>query len=700
MRRLLFIPILLILISTSSFAASNHLANEKSRYLLDHAGNPVDWRPWGEEAFEKARREDKPIFLSIGYASCHWCHVMERESFENRAVAELLNTSFVPVLVDREERPEVDATYMTFVEAMTGGGGWPANLVITADRKPLVGATYMPPEALSRLLVAVSNQWHDGRDTLLQSSDQMIEVVRSMNAADKAAADAPGAPVLDATFEQIRTAYDAEHGGFGTGGPKFPQPLLVDFLLRYGQRTGNETARTVALKTLDAMARGSIYDQIGGGFYRYTTDADWRVPHYEKMLYDQALNAIAYTEAWQVTHDERYAAVVRGTLACVLRDMRQQNGAFDSGLDADSPSMKEGTKEQVEGAVYFWTPAEIASVIGTKDAGVIAYYYGIDGDSKLPYLAHSASETREKFGRTKAELDNTLTAARRKLLAYRERRPQPARDDKVVTGWNGLMISALARAGAALDEPRYTEAAAQAAAFVEARLYDAKAKKLYRRFRGGSAGIDALPEDYAMLIQGLLDAYEASFDIRLLDFAVDLQQRFDERFWSGKDGRYVSTGAPVAGVISEADSPIPTANSLAVGNLLRLGEITDSAAWRARALMILRSYGGRMSSSPVELVQLVSALSSTLTPQKQIVLAGDPRKPGTRALLRVVNERFLPNRILLLADSGPSQKRLGHWLPFVAAMKPIGGQPTAYICEHYTCKLPTSDLKEVAKLLQ
>jgi uncharacterized protein YyaL (SSP411 family) len=698
LRRLLF-TILLTFVA-SSLTASNHLTNEKSRYLLDHAGNPVDWHPWGDDAFDKARREGKPLFLSIGYASCHWCHVMERESFENPGIADLLNKNFIPVLVDREERPEVDAAYMTFVQAMTGGGGWPANLVITADRKPIVGVTYLPPEALGRLLVTMSDQWREDRDALLRSSDQLIDVVRSMTDSAAATPDAPGAPVLDATFEQIRGSYDAGHGGFGAGGPKFPQPLLVGFLLRYQQRTNNDTARAMALKTLDAMVDGSIYDQVGGGFHRYTTDAGWRVPHYEKMLYDQALNAIAYTEAWQITHDDRYAAVVRGTLDYVLRDLRQANGAFDSGQDADSLVPMKAGPELVEGAFYFWTPAEIASVVGAKRADLVTWYYGIDADSKLPSRAHSVSETRKTFGLSETELIDRLTTARRMLLEIREKRPQPTRDDKVLTGWNGLMISALARAGATLDEPRYSRAAAQAASFIQATLYDAKSKTLYRRYRAGSAGIDALPEDYAMLIQGMLDAYEASFDIRFLDFAAELQQRFDERYWSAKEGRYVSTSAPVAGVTTEGDSPIPTANSLAVGNLLRLGEIVDSAAWRARAMTIVRSFGGRLASSPIELPQLASALSSALTTPKQIVIAGDPRQPETRALLRVVNGRLLANRILLVADGGPSQKRLAHWLPFVAGMKPIDRRPTAYICEHYTCKLPTSDPEQVAKLLQ
>jgi uncharacterized protein YyaL (SSP411 family) len=444
------------------------------------------------------------------------------------------------------------------------------------------------------------------------------------------------------------------------------------------------------------MKSGSVYDQIGGGFHRYTTDAQWREPHYEKMLYDQALNAIAYTEAWQITKDPSYAEVVRGTLDYALRSLQEpQSKAFNSGQDADSlVPMKDGP-QMIEGASYRWTPAELAQWAGEQPAQVLAYYYGLTAEQQLPYLAHTKSETRKKFGLTEAELDNLLTTAREKLLTTREKRPQGFRDDKILAGWNGLMISALARGGAALEERRYVKAAAEAARFVQARLYDAKAKKLYRRYRAGSAGIDALPEDYALLIQGMLDAYEASFDVRFIDFAAELQSRFDEKYWDEKEGRYRSTSAPIAGITSEGDSPTPSANSVAVSNLLRLGEITDSGGWRARAMVIVKSFSGRMASSPIDLPQLASALSDALTTPKQIVIAGDPFRDETRALLRTINERFIPNRVLLLADAGAGQKRLAQWLPFVADMK-----PTAYICEHYACKMPTSDPNQVIKLLE
>jgi uncharacterized protein YyaL (SSP411 family) len=715
LRRSLVLSGFLILAALPTFAAPpaasarpqpgrNHLAGAKSRYLLDHADNPVDWYPWSDDAFAKAQKEGKPVYLSIGYASCHWCHVMERETFENAEVAKLLNGGYVAILVDREEHPEVDATYMAFVQAMTGSGGWPANLILTADRKPLFGATFLRPDAVTQLLAGFSEKWKSDRASLLASSDSLISMVRSMNATP-VAVDVPAQQILDKLVSQIHESYDGEHGGFGgNGGPKFPQPLLLDFLLRYSlgpKSDARGTARAMAIRTLDAMKNGAVYDQIGGGFHRYTTDAKWREPHYEKMLYDQALNAIAYTEAWQITRDDSYADVVRGTLDYVLRSLRgPDTKAFDSGQDADSLVPKKDGPELIEGAAYAWTPEQLASIAGPQAAEVLVYYYGISAESHLPYIAHSKGETRKKFSLTEAEFDNLLTTARGKLLTDREKRPQGFRDDKVLAGWNGLMISALARGGAVLGERRYIDAAVQAARFLQSRLYDAKAKKLYRRYRAGGAGIDALPEDYALLIQGMLDAYEASFDVRFLDFAAELQARFDERFWNEMEGRYMSTTAPIAGVTSDGDSPIPSANSVAVSNLLRLGEITDSGGWRARAMVIVKSFSGRLAASPIDLPQLASALSAALTTPKQIVVAGDPFRDETRALLRTINERFVPNRVLLLADGGAGQKRLAQWLPFVADVKPIDRQPTAYICEHYACKMPTSDPNQVIKLLE
>ncbi|MEO8034506.1 MAG: thioredoxin domain-containing protein [Acidobacteriota bacterium] len=683
----------------TSRPSQNRLAGEKSRYLLEHADNAVQWLPWGDEAFTLARKSDKPVFLSIGYASCHWCHVMERESFERGEVAEMINRYFVPVLVDREEHPDVDATYMAYLEAMTGGGGWPANFIVTPDRKPVIGATYLKPEALNRLLVVVSNRWSSDRPALLASTEQLALMVRSMRDTSIPAADVPGAPLLGQIAAAIKDSYDREHGGFGTA-PKFPQPLLVGFLIRESARRKDDLGRTVVLGTLHGMASGAIHDQIGGGFHRYTTDAGWQVPHYEKMLYDQALMAIAYTEAWQWTHDPAFGDVARDTLDYALRDLRNPAGGFDSGQDADSIVAGRSGPMLVEGLFYFWSSDEVTRLLGAKTADVINYYYGLGATKKLPYVAHSAAETRKKFGLSESEFATLLTTARTKMLDVRRKRPRPFRDDKMLAGWNGLMISALARGGTALDDSRYTNAAAETARFVLAKLYDRPAKRLSRRYRNGSAGIDALPEDYALLIQGLLDAYESSFDIKLLTTAVELQNLFDAKFWVETAARYQAPAGPLGSVVTETDSPIPTANSVAAMNLQRLGEMTDNKAWRARASLIFRSFATQLSESPASLPQLASALSMSLSTPKQIVIAGERSSQETHALMRVINGTFVPNRVVLLADGSTGQAQLARWLPFVEAMTRLEKHSTAYICESYACKMPSFDPAQIARLLE
>lgn len=677
----------------------NRLAGEKSRYLLEHADNAVQWLPWGDEAFALARKSDKPVFLSIGYASCHWCHVMERESFEQGEVAEMINRYFVPVLVDREEHPDVDATYMAYLEAMTGGGGWPANFIVTPDRKPVIGATYLKPEALSRLLVVVSNRWSSDRPALLASTEQLALMVRSMRETSVPAADVPGAPLLGQVAAAIKDSYDREHGGFGSA-PKFPQPLLLDFLIRESVRRKDDLGRTVVLGTLRRMADGAIHDQIGGGFHRYTTDAAWQVPHYEKMLYDQALMAIAYTEAWQWTHDPAFAAVARDTLDYALRGLRNPAGGFDSGQDADSIVAGRSGPMLVEGVFYFWSSDEVTRLLGAKTADVINYHYGLGPAESLPYVAHPAAETRAKFGLSESEFTSLLDTARAKMLDVREKRPRPFRDDKMLAGWNGLMISALARGGTALDDSRYTNAAAETARFAVAKLYDRQAKKLFRRYRNGSAGIDALPEDYALLIQGLLDAYESSFDIRLLTTAVELQDLFDSRFWVETAARYQAPAGPLGIVLTESDSPIPSANSVAAMNLQRLGEMTDNKVWRGRAALIFRSFATQLGESPTSLPQLASALSMSLSTPRQIVIAGDRFSEETHALLRVVNGTFVPNRVVLLADGSAGQAQLARWLPFVKDMTRLQKHSTAYVCESYACKMPSIDPAQIARSLE
>jgi uncharacterized protein YyaL (SSP411 family) len=679
--------------------ARNRLASEKSRYLIEHSEDAVQWFPWGDEAFELARKSDKPVFLSIGYASCHWCHVMERESFAHGEAAEMINRYFIPVLVDREEHPDVDAIYMAYLQAMTGGGGWPANFVVTGDRAPVIGATYLKPDALSRLLTVISKRWATERPALLGSTEQLQLMVRSLQETTTPASETPGAPLLSEIRAAMRESYDPGHGGFGTA-PKFPQPLLLDFLIRESVRRKDDVSRTVIIGTLRAMADGAIHDQLGGGFHRYTTDAAWLQPHYEKMLYDQALMAIAYIDAFQWTHDPAFADVARDTLDYALRDLRNPAGGFDSGQDADSIVAGKSGPESLEGVFYLWSRPQVTHLLGTKDADVISYYLDLDGTDKLPHVAHSLAETRRKFGLSESELDSLLRSAKARLQSFRSKRPQPFRDDKMLAGWNGLMISALARGGPALDDSRYTNAAAETARFVIAKLYDPRARRLFRRYRNGSAGIDALPEDYALLIQGLLDSYESSFDIRLLTTAVELQNLFDSKFWVETAARYQAPAGPLGSVVTEADSPIPSANSVAAMNLQRLGEMTDNAGWRLRAQLIFRSFATRLASSPLELPALASALSMSLATPKQIVIAGDRFSEETHALMRIIGGSFLPNRVLLLADGGSGQLQLAKWLPFVKDMTRLEKHSTAYVCENYACKMPTFDPAQVARSLE
>ena len=657
------IAVLVLLFPLGAFA-------QHSPYFRSHATNPVKWQPWGEAAFEKARKEEKPIFLSIGYASCHWCHVMERESFTSEAIAATLNKHFVPILVDREEHPEVDATYIAFLESMTGSAGWPANLVLTPSLEPIVGGSYMKPEALTRLLDVIAERWSTDRKALLDSSKQLVEMTRAL-----VAAPAPGdldPKVLESIANDIAAHYDSQNGGWG-GAPKFPQPLTISYLLRYADRTGNVDAKKSALDTLRRLGDSGLHDQIGGGFHRYAVDDAFRVPHYEKMLYDQALLATAYTEGWQVSKDASFERIARSTLDWVLRDLRTpKTTAFASALDSDSPwrtgnpACPEGTDRQdclsstTEGAYYRWSEAELRAILG--------------------------------------DADPSTNASREKLLAARAKRPAPLRDDKVLTSWNGLMISALAKAGAAFDEPKYVDAATGAAKFITTQLWDGK--KLYRRWTDGHAGIDALPEDYAFLIQGVLDLFETTHDLQWLGLANALQEQQDKRYWDAAANRYAGgTSVPAAlrGVANESELALPTPNSVSALNLLRLGELRDSDALRSRANAIFRTYAQSLNA---QLPALASALSFAFATPKQIVIAGDPSNDDTKALLRIVHERFIPNRVLVVAAGGKAQEELARTMPIVTEMRPVGGKATAFICEHYVCKLPTTNPERVARLLE
>src|SRR5256714_692266 len=537
---------------------TNRLAKEKSPYLLQHAHNPVDWYPWGEEAFEKARQENKPMFLSIGYSTCHWCHVMAHESFENEEIAAQMNRDFVNIKVDREERPDVDRVYMTFVQATTGGGGWPMSVWLTPDLKPFVGGTYFPPEdrygqpAFRKVLDRIATAWKQDHEKIAESGSKILEALReSQNSAADANAKIDK-DVFENAYQQLDRSFDPREGGCSTA-PKFPRPVALNFLTRfYASETKSENARhalEMDLLTLRKMAAGGVHDHLGGGFHRYSVDRYWHVPHFEKMLYDQAQLATAYLDGFQITQDRQNAEVARDVLDYVARDMTSKDGGLFSAEDADS-LFEHGKPEHGEGAFYVWSEKQIDSVLG-DDSATFKFHFGVQPHGNAPEGSdpqdefrgknilierHTVSETAEHFKKSEDEIRQSLARNREKLLSIRNKRPRPHLDDKIIAAWNGLMISAYARAAQILDEPRYLEAAARAAKFIRANLYDAKSKLLFRSYRDGRSNVEGFADDYAFVIQGLMDLYEASFDIELLKFALELQETQDRLFFDERNG--------------------------------------------------------------------------------------------------------------------------------------------------------------------
>ena len=677
-----------------------------------HAHNPVDWYPWGAEAFDKARRENKPIFLSIGYSTCHWCHVMEAESFSNPEIAALMNRYFVSIKVDREERPDVDRVYLAYVESVSGGG-WPMSLFLTPDRLPFFGATYLPPDTRGRdegfrqILQRVANDWQTRRGVLLNAAATGASTVSAEAHIPDPSNGAADSQVFEETYDSVSRSFDGVNGGFG-GAPKFPRPVVLTFLLRYYQRTGKKGALDMTRATLEAMAHGGIHDVLGGGFHRYTVDAAWRTPHFEKMLYDQAEVALAYTDAFQVTKDAQLASTARETLAYVLRDMRDSAGGFFSAEDADSAATATDAR-LVEGAFYLWTMDELQRVLG-QDASLVAYHFDVvdagKDDARTLAARHSVRETAAHFKLTERATEDVLASARRRLFEARLGRPHPARDDKIITAWNGLMISALARAGEVFDSPEYVDAGAADARFIERQLFDASSGTLKRSYHAGAAEVDALLEDYSFFIQGLLDLYEASFDPHWLGLALRLQGTQDRLFWDDKDGAYFSTRADAPDLLArmkeDYDGAEPAANSVSAMNLLRVWQLTEDDRWRARADATFRALSGRLARSGGAVPQLVAALDFWRSTPKQIVIAGDPAAADTRALLRLVHDRFIPNKVLSQVDGVDGSQRqaeLARVVPFLAEMIRRNDRATIYVCKNYACRLPTNDLTVAARLL-
>ncbi len=696
---------------------SNKLIAEKSPYLLQHAHNPVAWLPWGEEAFQEARRRNQPIFLSVGYSTCHWCHVMERESFESEEVADFLNRHFVPVKVDREERPDVDRLYMTFVQATTGSGGWPMSVWLTPDLKPFFGGTYFPPvdsygrPSFMTVLHRLAEAWERDRDRIIESSDKVLEQLREYV---ESVGERPGRlddGIFDSCFFAFRRSFDLKRGGFGDA-PKFPRPVAHNFLLRYYVRTSNREALDMVLLTLRQMAAGGIHDQLGGGFHRYSVDERWFVPHFEKMLYDQAQLAISYLEAYQITGEELYATAARGILEYVLRDMTHPEGGFYSAEDADSAADAAHPEEKREGAFYLWRQGEIEQLLGQPRAEWFCFRYGVEAKGNVRndpvgefagqnilFQAHSIAETAQRFGVTPEQMNTALEAAREKLFAARSGRIRPHLDDKILTAWNGLMISAFATGFQVLGDARYLQAARRTAKFVLERMYDPSSGLLLRRHRDGEAAIAGFLDDYAFFIQALLDLYESTFDLRYLETAERLAEQELRRFEDPHAGGFFSSAAGdeslVLRIKDDYDGAEPSGNSMAVLGLLRLAEMTGREEFRRSAQRALEAFSSRLLAAPATMPQMVVALEFARSTRRQIILAGALDDPATQAFRRELGRRFLPHRIVLMADA-----RLAERHPAIAAMRPVNGKPAAYVCENFTCRLPATDLDQLRELLQ
>ncbi len=680
----------------------NRLIKEKSPYLLQHAYNPVEWYPWGEEAFEIAERENKPIFLSIGYSTCHWCHVMEKESFEDQEVAELLNSTFVCIKVDREERPDIDSAFMKVCQALTGSGGWPLTIIMTPDKKPFFAATYIPKESrfgrtgLKEIVLRIKELWQNQRDYLEELAEK---VSLGLSLAEEQAGGELSQNVIDTAYEQLYQSFDSKNGGFGRA-PKFPSAHNLLFLLRYWRRKGEDRALEMVEKTLLAMRRGGIYDHIGFGFHRYSTDEKWLLPHFEKMLYDQATLALAYTEAYQATKKEEYKRTAEEIFTYVQREMTSQEGAFYSAQDADS--------EGEEGKFYLWSEEEIREVLGGEAELVIKVFNvreegnfreevtGIKTGKNILHLKKPLKEIAAELGVKEEELRRKVEEARKNLLRAREKRIPPAKDDKILVDWNGLMIAALAKAAQVFDEPEYAEAAKRASDFIlERMLIDGK---LYHRYREGEAAIDAFLDDYAFLTFGLLELYEATFDVRYLRKALELTDYLLENFWEHARGGFYFTqkGSQELPLRRKElqDTAYPSGNSVAFLNLLRLSKITGKAEYEERAWALGESFSREVEKIPVAytffLSALIFAFSSSL-----VVIAGNKRSKDTIAMIKALRENFLPNKVLLLS----SDEELSDIAEFTGELKSIGGRATAYICRDYSCSPPTTSIEEMLERL-
>jgi uncharacterized protein YyaL (SSP411 family) len=688
----------------------NQLANEKSPYLQQHVENPVDWYPWGKEAFDLAKKENKPIFLSIGYSTCHWCHVMAHESFEDSEVASLMNNAFVNIKVDREERPDIDGVYMEVAQMITGRGGWPLTIIMTPDKKPFYAATYIPKESrynligMKELVPRIEEIWKTDQanvDDVISRIEEALSQSSSIRKKDNLTLEE-----VNLAYSQLEQRFDDEKGGFGSA-PKFPSPHNLMLILRYWKRTGDEHALYMVEKTLQEIRKGGLFDHIGYGFHRYSTDADWLVPHFEKMLYDQAGLMMAYTEAYQITKKQEYASVVREIFEYVTRDLISTEGAFLSAEDADS--------EGEEGKFYTWSQEEIEKVLGGKEAALFLKAYNIhkegnfEGEAtrkkaglNIPHLTQSI-ETIAVSMKIKPEVvRNTFEKAREKLFSQRDKRVRPSRDDKILTDWNGFMVAALARAGTILEDQRFIDASERALSFILDALFDDK-RNLFHRYKDGEAAIPGFLDDYAYLIWALLESYEATFKPEYLKLAKDLTSDLIGRFWDSESGGFYFTDSNSEELLFRKkdayDGAIPSGNSVVALNLIRLARFLGDSQLEEKAAETIRAFSDIVQRVPSGFSMMLNAVEFALGESYEVVIVGDPAKSDTQEMLKAIRSHFIPNRVILLKGTENQSDEVSRLSPFTKFHDSLNGRATAHVCIDYNCKLPTTEINQLLGLL-
>ena len=698
--------------STKTYKYTNNLINEKSPYLLQHAHNPVNWFAWHKEAFEKAKKEDKPIFLSIGYSTCHWCHVMEHESFEDEKVAELMNDSFISIKVDREERPDIDNIYMTVCQMMTGSGGWPLTIIMTPDKKPFFAGTYFPKESrggrigLKDLIQKINLAWENQRDEINKSANEITSYLSLNNST--ASENYANENLLDIAFNTFEKTFDNQYGGFGKG-RKFPSPHNLIFLLRYYYKTNNTSTIKMVTKTLTEMRKGGIFDQIGFGFHRYSTTSNWFLPHFEKMLYDQAMLSLAYTEAYQVTKNKLFKRTTEEILEYVLRDMLSPQGGFYSAEDADS--------DGEEGKFYVWKKKEVIDILGKEESELFTSIYNFSDSGTYheeatgkatgmnsPFLTQTFEELSKDLNLPKVELENKLEKMRKKLFTEREKRIHPYKDDKILTDWNGLMIVALAKAGKVFNKQEYIDAAENSVKFVYSNLIDKKGNLLHR-FRENEAGINAHIDDYAFLIWGLLELYESTFNADYLVKAIDLTNVLTNNFWDKKNNSgFYFTSQNSEELISRPkefyDGAIPSGNSVMYTNLQRISKLTANTSFDLYADNLNKTFNKVVVQNPTAYSQFLSGLIFYYGPSYEVMIVGDKNENQFKDIIYTLNSNYFPNKVVMLIEENERRKEIEKIAPFTKDYATLDGKPTVYVCKNYVCNLPTTDKNKMVEMLK